>query len=804
MLLLFIATLSIILLESPLYAHKTIIDVLEKDNRFESLLGHIRQAQLDSFLNNLETGTLFAPDNDAFTKYDGPEITRDILLYHLLKIDIPGNEFHHQQVLESSLCLDHYLQNNMGQRLLIHRTDSSLGVKSLASFFVNDALLIDTDILVNTQTLIHVVNKVLTPPPMIASSIGSSNAELYQVMDKVGLIDLLKQPHPFTVFYSDQSVLQFFNSVERSYLLSKYGDDDLLHILNYLIIRGDIYTDEFTGEKEYETIGGEILTVSVDKELDVITVNGQPILQKNVLAANGVLHQVETMPVTDKLTFDARKYLYGLKATAFVSLLDEYGLNHYLDPTVTDFTFLAPDDASIDEGSLPDNIKKAWLSYHLVHGQWNRDELLDRQLLASELKTAQLNHKPQQITVYLPETNRVSLSFDNARSYGEPTTINGNVIYRLSNPMNLPYDVFSSIVVDLELSSFIATLYVSGVFDNIKAATGITLFAPTNQAYKTLGLVATYLVHPTGRHDLQTTLKYHAAQALLYDYDLRSSTFNVITLTGQDMLQMGGVNNQGKINVGNNGAIEQTNVLMENGVVHKINTVMIPPSVYLTHRKILVAMDAHRVLDWLNDFPWLNIDKKTIPMVDGDDEDDGDYILLAPTDRAFAQLDELLGNGWEQKDPEAYERLVRLHVIPKRMQQHTSLGGNTQEYGTLLSDHDRVVIQDGEYFDEQFVQVIGQTGKGAYAHVLDKGKLRPFAQVIQLDTVLLPVSRGVFGLPWIWSTLVVSILVLIGISLLAWAIYYIWQRRRRSGYQSIEQQGNPSTYTEAIENHQDL
>lgn len=385
-----------------------------------------------------------------------------------------------------------------------------------------------------------------------------------------------------------------------------------------------------------------------------------------------------------------------------------------------------------------------------------------------------------------------------------PVTISNNVIYRLSNPMTLPYDVFSSIVVDLELSSFIATLYVSGVVDTIKAATGITLFAPTNQAYKTLGLVATYLVHPTGRHDLQTTLQYHAAQALLYDQDLRSATYNVTTLTGQDVLQVGGVNDEGRIIIGNNNrtTIDQTNVLMTNGVVHKINTVMVPPSLSLTHRKVLIGMDAHRVLEWLNDFAWLNNDKKTL--TDGAD-DDGDYILLAPTDRAFAQLDELLGNGWEKRDPKAYERLVRLHVIPKsqQMQRHSSLGGDTEEYPTLLSDRDRIVIHDGEYFDEQFVQVIGQTGKGAYAHVLDKGKLRRYAQVVQLDSVLLPVSRGVFGLPWIWSTVVVSILVLIGIALLSWVGYYFWQRRRRSGYQSIEQQDDPTHATANSEETQD-
>jgi uncharacterized surface protein with fasciclin (FAS1) repeats len=513
------------------------------------------------------------------------------------------------------------------------------------------------------------------------------------------------------------------------------------------------------------------------------------------------------MPRTKQVAFDIRKYLYGIDATKFVSLLDRYGLGYYLAPGVTNFTVLAPENDSIDEGSLPDNLKKAWLSYHIVHGQWFPDQLHDRQLLPSEYKSPQLNDQAQRIPIGLYETRKSSIFFGNARSQNAPSkcresplpeatcflthhhfsnilvTINDNAIYQLSSPMNLPYDVFSSIVVDLELSSFIATLYVSGVVDKIKSASGITLFAPTNQAYKSLGLVATYLVHPTGRHDLQTTLQYHAAQTLLYEHDLRTSAYSVATLTGHDSLEVGGVNEQGMISIGtDNGTIHQTNVLMANGVIHKIDAVLVPPSVSLTHRKMLVGMESHRVLDWFEDFSWL--------------DEGGDYILLAPTDRAFTQLDELLGSGWEQKDREAYEHLVRLHVIPKAQQldRRTLLGGEIEDYPTLLSNRDRIMIHGGSYFAENFVQVMGQTGQGAHARVLAKGSLRKYTQVIQIDTVLIPVSRGLFGLPWYWSLALVSGLVLVGAALVGWAGYHFWQKRRRAGYQAIqdEEEERPS------------
>ncbi|CAO3596186.1 unnamed protein product [Absidia cylindrospora] len=769
--------------------------------QFETLLKHIQKTRLVPVLNALETGTFFAPDNDAFVKYQGPPITNETLLYHLLPRKISAKKFRPHQVIETSLQLENYLQNNTGQRVLIHQSptqSSSLAAtfsKSRRTFFVNDAQLIDMDLPVNPKTVIHAVNKILQPPPMIPQTFTHRNIDLYQMMEKVGLIRTLNQHQPFTVFYSDQSILQPFSDVEIAYLLSNYGDQDLLTLLGYLIIHGDVYADDFSGEKQYKTVNGDTLTIKVDKEKNTITVNDEPIIQKDILAANGVLHRLETMPITQRLTFDTRKYLYGINATKFVSLLDEYDLGYYLAPGVTNFTVLAPDNNAINEGSIPDNVKKAWLSYHLLHGRWDRNLLEDRLLIASEYKSPQLKKQSQVVPVYLPEGWKSTIYFGNARVHGDSLTIKDNMIYQLSNPMDLPHDVFSSIVIDLDLSSFIATLYVSEVVDQIKDAAGISLFAPTNQAYKSLGLVATYLLHPNGRRDLQATLQHHAAQALLYDHDLRTSTHNVTTLTGQDTLSVGGTDDQGRIMIGSggsnnsNGTILHTNTLMANGVIHKIDTVIIPSSVSLTHRKILKGMDAHRVLDWFNDFPWLGRDDAG----DDDSSDSGlgeDYILLVPTDRAFAQMDEELGAGWEVKDHDAYERLVRLHVIPKEQQKqrHTLLGGRIESYPTLLSDRDRIIVHDGGYFDEQYVQVDGKTGQGAYARILAKGNLGEYAQVIQMDTVLMPVARGLFGLPWIWSVALVSILIVVGVSLLGGIGYYLWQRYRRSGYEPIEEE----------------
>ncbi|CAO3637353.1 unnamed protein product [Cunninghamella echinulata] len=611
---------------------------------------------------------------------------------------------------------------------------------------------------------------------MLSTLLKSKTADLYQLMNQMNIIDFIDQQQPFTVFYSKKPLLDPFQDVEQSYLLSKYGDEDLTHLLEYLIIYGDIYSEQLLMKNDkpqiYQTVGGENITIQVNQKENSITVNGYHVLQKDLLAANGVMYELDKMPISNRLIFDTRKYLYGINATLFVSLLDRYELGYYLASGVQNFTILAPDNESIDEGSIPDNIKQDWLSYHILHGQHIRQHLSDYQLLPSEFKSKELNDQHQQIHVYLKSN---TIAFNNARTYGQPLEVNHNVIHRLTNPMQLPYDIFSSLVIDLELSSFIATLYVSEVVDNIKKATGITVFAPTNEAYKSLGLVTTYLTHPTGRADLQTILQYHTGLSLLYEQDLKKISYDITTLSG-DILQVGDTNEAGHILIGSNGTIEHSNVLITNGVVHKINQVLIPPSVTFTHQKILTGMESHhRVLEWLQE----DKDKG-----DGEaDNKDEEYILLAPNDQAFAQLDQRFGVGWEKEHVELYEKIKKLHKIPKQQQLESKslLGGS--EFGTLLSNQDKVIIHDYG----QFVQVLGRTNsEGAHAHILGKGQLKPYSQIIEIDTVLLPVTRGIFGLPWFWSLLILLLSSLLGIVFIVWVVYFLWKRYRRSGYETIQ------------------
>ncbi|RCH80244.1 hypothetical protein CU098_000487, partial [Rhizopus stolonifer] len=538
----------------------------------------------------------------------------------------------------------------------------------------------------------------------------------------------------------------------------------------------------------------EDVKISVNK-YNQVSINGIKVIEKDILAANGAIHILNDLPYADSIVFDTRKYLFGLNATKFVSLIDAYGLGRFLNKGTNNVTILAPTNEVIDEDSIPNNQKVQWLSYHLVQGAYNPSDLSDGQLLKTEYNATQLYNDSQRLSVSIGkakddpvlESLIKSIRFgDYSKVIGVDMSIEGNVIYRISDPLVLPMDIFSRLVVDLELSTFIATLYVSGVVDQIKKAKAITLFVPTNQAFKNLGLVSRYLVHPTGRTDLQNVLLFHAATLPLYYHDLQGDVLQVTTLANESLIINGnnpdrsvwiGTDTESQDNaLDEHGMIQQSNMIVSNGVVHKIDHLQIPNCVNVTHRNLLKGINANIMF---------NILKRTNLL---DQLDMTDNFLLAPTDKAFEHID--LESLWN--DTTKLERIARLHIVPKSSGRkpwflHPLLGD--QEYSTLLSDRDKIVVREMGY-GLTIIRVKGEP-YGVHARVLDMGHVSTGDRsggVMEIDAVLFPLERGAFGLPWIWSLVTVSLISFVfGLVILVGSIV-LFKRWKRAGYQTIQEE----------------
>lgn len=155
-----------------------------------------------------------------------------------------------------------------------------------------------------------------------------------------------------------------------------------------------------------------------------MTVNDIPIVQSDILAANGIIHLIEDTFHPNSIEFNARKYMYGANSTYMVEYMDQYHLDHYLDQTENYYTFLVPPNDAINKTLL----SKAWLSYHIIKDAWPQQNLNDNMLLDSKYQSYALNQNYQKIPVSVEHEVSVysgqSIQFAHARVIGDEGNIN--------------------------------------------------------------------------------------------------------------------------------------------------------------------------------------------------------------------------------------------------------------------------------------------------------------------------------------------------------------------------------------------
>ncbi|RUS14906.1 FAS1 domain-containing protein [Endogone sp. FLAS-F59071] len=780
-------------------ASTTLIDVLSGDTRFSSLLTNLQHTQLVPYLNKLKIATLFAPTNDAF-RNASIEITKEVLLFHVLPVELKGDEFYHGQVLETALVKEGYLgkYGHVGQRIKVEKQGNRK--KGRGKVLIGGAQIIESDLEADNG-VIQVVDQVLVPPEDIvktAASVESLKA-FSELLVLSGLNSVLSEPRPFTVFVPESAALARFNSIEETYLKSEQGRGDLRTVIEYHVHEGVLFSEEVpSGRSNITTVEGEPLDIKVDKANNIY-VDDVEVKTRDVIASNGAIHTLSSLLLPTALQFTARKYLIGLNSSRFVSLLDELDLGYYLDDTTNDssFTILAPRDEAFEDEDLPARGTpefKRWLQYHIVPGKKELQDLNDGTLLETELVTQELKGTRQRIKVGVEEeklwfggndkgNTRKDVRFNEAGLVGDPV-------------LPPPSPLLNNVVVDLRLSTFIASLFASDLEPQLRHSPGITLFVPTNDAFAQLGLVTRYLLLPEARNDLQSVIKYHVADRILYSAEIPEGTNEIPTLAGSDLIINKTKNGHifvhptGDQEFSLAGNVTDRDILVSTGVVHIVDRVIVPPTLEITNRNLLRGVHASTLLDILKA-------TNLSDLVLGSPVDRHRYTILAPSDKAFARvnLTRLLN------DPVALDKIARLHIIPQAVERgdedrdeedkeeeknvpHPLKDG--AEYSTLLSGDDKVTIREidsGRFI----VEVSGRRwGDNSAARVIGVGRSQGGGGVIFIDQVLVPKEeKNGGGLPP-WATALITI---VSVGIVGGGGYYgfqYWRRgREREGYVAV-------------------
>lgn len=126
-----------------------------------------------------------------------------------------------------------------------------------------------------------------------------------------------------------------------------------------------------------------------------------------------------------------------------------------------------------------------------------------------------------------------------------------------------------------DLSTLVKAATAAGLVPTLDGTDEFTVFAPTNEAFaKVPKATLDALLAPAGKEDLVGVLTYHAVPGKVMAADLKDG--QMITTVNGAKLQVK-IDDAGNVTVGG-AKVTTADVAATNGVVHVIDTVLIPPA----------------------------------------------------------------------------------------------------------------------------------------------------------------------------------------------------------------------------------
>ena len=249
-----------------------------------------------------------------------------------------------------------------------------------------------------------------------------------------------------------------------------------------------------------------------------------------------------------------------------------------------------------------------------------------------------------------------------------------------------------------------AAVVAAELADDLSGPGPFTVFAPTDAAFAVLpaGTIETLLVDPTG--DLAQILLYHVVAGQALSTSLTDGQ-TITTLQGEDITVTIGMNGV----MINNATVVVADIVADNGVVHVIDAVLLPPApTPTTVVDVIVNSDVHNTLEAAV------VAAGLVETLSGT----GPFTVFAPTDNAFAALpagtvETLLS------DPTGTLTQILLYHVVGAQALSTDLT-NGQTVATLQGQTVTVTINaEGVFINNAQVTVADIVTDNGVVHVID-------------------------------------------------------------------------------------
>ncbi len=608
----------------------TVVDIVVNSPDHNTLEAAVLAAGLETTLSGEGPFTVFAPTDAAFEALpagtvdallnDIPTLTA-ILTYHV----VGGSAY------AASLSDGQVVETVLGENVTVSITAEGV--------FVNDAQVIVTDLLADNG-IVHVIDAVLLPPVTVMDIIIDSEDHntLEAAIDAAGLTTTLDGEGPFTVFAPTDAAFDLLPAGTVDALLNDIPT--LTAILTYHVVGATALSTDLSNGFVATLNGSNVL---VNITADGVFINNAQVIVADIETDNGVVHVIDAVLLPPPATV-----VDIIVESEVHNTLEAAVLAAGLETTLSGegpFTVFAPTDAAFEAlpagtvDALLNDIPTltAILTYHAVGGN----------VLSTDLENgfvATLNGSNVLVNITAD-----GVFINNAQVIIADLFADNGVVHVIDAVLLPPPSTVVDIIVNSPVHETLEAAVLAAGLETTLAGEGpFTVFAPTDAAFAALpaGTVETLLEDPSGL--LTDILLYHVVGASALSTDLSDGQM-ITTVFGEDVTVT--INAEGVFI--NDAQVILADLFADNGVVHVIDAVLLPPAEPITVVDIIVNSEDHTILE-------------AAVIAAGLDDDlsaDGPFTVFAPTDAAFGALpaglvDELLA------DPTgALTNILLYHVV---------------------------------------------------------------------------------------------------------------------------------------------
>ncbi len=395
---------------------------------------------------------------------------------------------------------------------------------------------------------------------------------LVAAVQAADLVGTLSGEGPFTVFApTDDAFAKLPEGTLESLLLPE-NKQQLTDILLYHVVPGKVMAADVVNLSEAETALGEKVAIKVED--GKVFINEAEVIITDIEASNGVIHVIDTVILPPSMTTEAPKNIVDIavadgRFTTLVAAVQAAGLVDTLK-SEGPFTVFAPTDdafAKLPAGTIDELLKAEnkqqltdILLYHVVPGKVMAESVADGLIADTALGTS-VFFKVDMGNAYINEAMIVLTDIEAS-----------NGVIHVIDTVILPKDIVDAAVFN-KFETLVAAVTAADLVETLKGEGPFTVFAPTDEAFAKLsaGTIES-LLKPENKQQLTDILLYHvvSGSVLAEDVIKLESTDTVlgkpVTIKVQD----------GKVFI-NEAQVILTDIKTTNGVIHVIDTVILPP-----------------------------------------------------------------------------------------------------------------------------------------------------------------------------------------------------------------------------------